>query len=74
MSHYPKLLTKMNTYLHSFLTYFEHVIHPAAGKSENLKSKRKSSTAAYSLQASPDCLNIRAAVRANNSVRRNPAP
>jgi len=65
----------MNTYLHSFLTYFEHVIHPAAGKSENLKSKRKSSTsAAYSLQASPDCLNIRAAVRANNSVRRNPAP
>ena len=74
MSQYPKLLTRMNTYLHSFLTYFDHVIHPAGGKSDNTKPKRRTSKTAYALQASPDCLNIRAAVRANNSVRRNPAP
>jgi hypothetical protein len=64
----------MNTYLHSFITYFEQVIHPAGGKSEMIKSKRRSNKPSTSFSASPDCLNIRAAVRANNSVRRNPAP
>ncbi|HYO23145.1 MAG TPA: hypothetical protein VER36_12130 [Flavisolibacter sp.] len=65
----------MNTYLHSFKTYFDNVIHPAAGKSDAQKSKRKSSkTTSYFSQASPDCLNIRAAVRSQNNVRRNPAP
>jgi hypothetical protein len=63
----------MNTYLHSFITYFETVIHPAAGKPELQKSQRRSKSAS-SKQGSPDSLNIRATVRANNTVRRNPAP
>lgn len=64
----------MNTYFYSFKSYFETVIHPAAGKPEIPKNKRRSSKTSYLPQASPDCLNIRAAVRANNAVRRNPAP
>ena len=64
----------MNTYLHSFMTYFEMVVHPAAGKSEMEQSKPKSSKTKTSIQASPDSLHIRAAVRANNAVRKNPAP
>jgi len=73
MSQYPKILTKMNTYLHCFLTYFENVINPAEGKSE-LKNKRRNSKASYAYPSSPDSLNIRASYRAQNSVRRNPAP
>jgi hypothetical protein len=73
MSQYPKLLTKMNTYLHCFLTYFENVINPAEGKSE-WKNKRRNSKASYASPSSPDSLNIRAAYRSQNSVRRNPAP
>jgi hypothetical protein len=64
----------MNTYLHSVKIYFEHVIHPAAGKNDAQKTKRRNSQTSYALQASPDCLNIRAAVRSQNNVRRNPAP
>ena len=74
MSQYPKLLTKMNTYLHSFKSYFENVIHPAGGKPDTIKAKRRNSKPSAPLPASPDCLHIRAAVIANNSVRRNPAP
>ncbi|RYF85078.1 MAG: hypothetical protein EON98_07550 [Chitinophagaceae bacterium] len=64
----------MNTYLHGFLTYFENVIHPAAGKGESPKNKSRSSKPSYALQATPDCLNIRTAAKAQNSLRRNPAP
>ncbi len=64
----------MNSYFYSFRTYVEAVIHPAAGKTEIPKNKRRSSKTPALPQASPDCLNIRAAVRANNAVRRNPAP
>ena len=74
VSNYPKILTKMNTYLHSMMFYFENVIHPAGGQSDVQKSKRKTSKKNYSTQVSPDSLNIRASVRAQNSVRRNPAP
>lgn len=73
-SQYPKILTKMNACFHSFKTYFEYIIHPAAGKSELQKTKRRSSKSSLIHQASPDSLHIRAAVRANNAVRRNPAP
>ena len=74
MSNYPKILTKMNTYLHSVIFYFENVIHPAGGKTEMQKAKRKSGKSTFLRQASPESLHIRAAVRANNSVRQNPAP
>ena len=74
MSHYPKILTKMNTYFYSFLSYFDNVIHPAEGKSDSLKNKRRNSKPSFVPPSSPDSLNIRAAFRAHNSVRRNPAP
>jgi hypothetical protein len=64
----------MNNILYNFLTYFENVIHPAAGKIEAQKNKRRNSKASNQVPASPDCLHIRAAVRSNNSIRRNPAP
>jgi hypothetical protein len=74
MSYYPKILTKMNTYLHSMIFYFENVIHPAGGQSEAQKTKRKSGKKTFSRQVSPDSLNIRATIKAENNVRRNPAP
>lgn len=64
----------MNTYLHHVIFYIENVIHPAGGQPEVQKTKRKSTKKAFSTQVSPDSLNIRATVRAQNSVRRNPAP
>ena len=63
----------MNACLHNLLTYLDVVIHPAAGKDDLPKSKRRSSKPAYSRQVSPDCLNIRASVRTQNA-KRNPAP
>lgn len=71
---YPKLRTTMNVYLHNILSYFETVIHPAAGKDDLQKTKRRTGKPSYSTQVSPDCLNIRANVRVQNGVRRNPAP
>ena len=73
-SQYPKLLLKMNTYVTGFITYFEQTFHPAAGKNTNEKNKRKSSKTIYQTQASPDCLNIRASLRKQDNIRRNPAP
>lgn len=73
-SYYPKILTKMNTYLHSMMFYIENVMHPAGGQPELQKGKRRTSKKSFARQASPDALNIRATVRAQNSVRRNPAP
>lgn len=73
-SQYPKILLKMNTYLHSFLTYFENTLHPAAGKSDLQKAKRKTSKPLSQFRATPDCLNMRAAIRKQDTVRRNPAP
>jgi hypothetical protein len=64
----------MNTYLCNVIYYFENAIHPAGGKAELQKSKRTSGKSTFLGQASPDSSNIRAAVRANNNVRRNPAP
>jgi hypothetical protein len=65
---------KMNSFFYNFFTYFENVIDPAAGKSDVQKTKRKSTKGSAPSPASPDCLNIRAAVRSQNAVRRNPAP
>ncbi|HVF96150.1 MAG TPA: hypothetical protein VM871_02450 [Flavisolibacter sp.] len=73
MSNYPKLKIKMNGYLYTFFNYFEVALQPAAGKNEMPKNKRRTLTASVR-QASPDSLNIRAAQRAQNTVRRNPAP
>lgn len=64
----------MNTYLSGVFTYFENVLHPATGKNEAPKVKRRGSKASPQLQISPDCMNMRAAARQQDMVRRNPAP
>ena len=64
----------MKIYLYNFLSYFENVIHPAAGKegSETRKTRtKKSKSQPYT---TPDSLNIREMVHKQNSFRRNPAP
>jgi len=73
-SQYPKILLKMNTYLHNFKTYFDNVLHPAAGKNNNQNTKARSSKLTYQAQASPDSLNRRASVHKQDNIRRNPAP
>ena len=74
MSYVPKLSGNMNAYLHTFLSYVEAVLHPSAGKNGVQQEKRRNNKPSYSLQASPDCLHIRAGQRSQNGVRRNPAP
>ena len=64
----------MNAYLSGVFTYFENVLHPAASKSEVQKTKRRASKTVPQLQASPDCLNMRAVARKQDTVRLNPAP
>ena len=66
----------MNNYLRSLFVYFENVLHPASGWSETNGDKRKRKTRkASSLQASPECFNIRGgAAKKQDKQRRNPAP
>ena len=64
----------MNTYLHSFLTYFEQVVHPAAGKSSAEKRKKRSGASTVIPKATPDSMNIRDLYKRQDSFRRNPAP
>lgn len=73
-SYYPKLKAKMNGYFSTFFSAMGTVIHPAAGKNELQKTKRQSSKQAYSHPASPDSLHIRAGLRTQNPLRKNPAP
>lgn len=64
----------MKMHLHKFISYFEHVIHPAAGKNGLQKPKRRNSKSVYDFKASPDSSNIRASLRKQDNVRFNPAP
>jgi hypothetical protein len=74
MSNYSKILLKMNTYLHIVFTYFEHVVHPAGGKSSADKRKKRNSTGMVFPRATPDSMNIRDLAKRQDSFRRNPAP
>lgn len=73
-SQYPKILLKMNTYLHGFITYFESSLQPAAVKNDSKKTKKKRNYHDPQFGASPDCLNRRASARMQDTVRLNPAP
>jgi hypothetical protein len=66
----------MNNYLRNLLVYFENVLHPASGWSDSNSEKRKrKSKGTSSLQASPECFNIRGGiVKKQDKLRRNPAP
>jgi hypothetical protein len=75
-SNNPKILTKMNTCLHSLFVYFENVLHPASGWMENKgeKKRRSQKMSNASTQPSPECFNMRASAKKQDKVRRNPAP
>ena len=64
----------MNTYLRHLFVYFENALHPAGGLDQGEKKKRRTKKFT-SLQASPECFNIRGgAVKKQDKLRRNPAP
>ena len=66
----------MNTYLRNLFVYFENVLHPASGMADASGDKRKRrSQKSGTLQASPECFNIRGGViKKQDKLRRNPAP
>jgi hypothetical protein len=66
----------MNTYLRNLIVYFENVLHPASGWSDASADKRKRrNKKGGSLQASPECFNIRGGIlKKQDKLRRNPAP
>ena len=74
MSKYPKIITKMTSYLHNMIFYLETVIHPAGGQPDGQKTKRRSGKKNSLKHTSPDSHNIRATLKAQNNVRKNPAP
>lgn len=74
MSSAPELYTNLNAYLHAFLSYFEAVLPSSAGKNNVQQEKCRTGKPSRATQASPDCLHLRASVRTQNGVRRNPAP
>jgi hypothetical protein len=69
----------MNSYLQnffSFFTSFEQVLHPASGWAdiEADKKKRKNQKPSRTAYSSPESLNMRAAFKKGDKLRRNPAP
>jgi hypothetical protein len=73
-NHYPKILLKMNYYIHHVYTLFEQVMHPAAGKLISEKKKKRTSVPPFNPRATPDSRNIREVVKRQDSFRRSPAP
>jgi hypothetical protein len=69
------MFTKMNTCIKSLMTYFEMVLHPAAGWADEKQTrKRKSQKSTPSLKHSPECFNMRGISKSQEKMRRNPAP
>lgn len=63
-------------YLRSLFIYFENVLHPAGGWSDNNSTKRKRTIKKdVYLKNSPECYNLRGtASKKQDKVRRSPAP
>lgn len=64
----------MNHYLHNLFVYFENVLHPAGGWSDNASKKKRTGSKNNSMQASPECFNLRGGIVKQNKLRRSPAP
>jgi hypothetical protein len=65
----------MNTYLRHILVYFEQVLHPASGWSEQAEKRKRKNRKAGIHQASPESYNTRAgSAKKQDKHRRNPAP
>jgi len=68
---------KMNSCLRSLFVYFEAVLHPASGWSDNQVDKKKRKPLKISdtsFQPSPECFNTRGILKKQDKLRRNPAP
>ena len=63
-------------YLRNLFVYFENVLHPAGGSSDNSQDKRKrKGKKSVNQYASPECYNIRGGIaKKQDKLRRNPAP
>jgi hypothetical protein len=69
------MFTRMNTCLRSLFTYFDLVLHPAAGwADEKHTRKRKTQKNVSAVKPSPECFNVRGIAKAQDKLRRNPAP
>jgi hypothetical protein len=61
--------------LRNLFIYFENVLHPASGWSDNSAKKKRVSKKESSSQASPECFNLRGGVsKKQDKIRRSPAP
>ena len=65
---------QMNTYLRSLFVYFENVLHPASGWSENGSEKRKRKAKKIQESNSPESFNLRGVLKKQDKQRLNPAP
>lgn len=61
--------------LRNLFIYFENVLHPASGWSENPMKKKRAGKKTGSLQNSPESFNLRGGVvKKQDKIRRSPAP
>lgn len=61
--------------LRNFFIYFENVLHPASGWSDNSIKRKKANRKDSPVQSSPECFNLRGSVgKKQDKVRRSPAP
>jgi len=61
--------------LRNLFTYFENVLHPAGGFSDNSLKRKRAGRKDFSLQSSPECFNIRGGLaKKQDKIRRSPAP
>lgn len=64
----------MNNYLRCLFTYFENVLHPASGWSNESEKRKRKTLRSAQILPSPECFNVRGASKKNDKVRRSPAP
>jgi len=65
----------MNNYLRHLFDYFENVLHPASGWSENAEKRKRKTRKSSTMLTSPDSFNTRGVVsKKQEKLRRNPAP
>jgi hypothetical protein len=64
----------MTTYLRCLFAYFENVLHPASGWSNEPEKRKRRTAKAQHMLPSPDCFNVRGAAKKNDKMRRSPAP
>jgi len=61
--------------LRNLFIYFENVLHPAGGWSENPMKKKRTGKKIDSRQNSPESFNLRGGViKKQDKIRRSPAP